>query len=548
MDCNGRGPLPLDEKTIADRLQAANYITCQVGKWHMDPNVKDTEWVRKNLADLQRTTGSVANVPREMAAPYLPGARGFSDFFFGFTSEALANYNLDGKSLKPAGEQVRTGIYRLDTHTEAALAFIRRSHRQPFFLYLAYGGPHVPLEAPEKYLSRFPGPMPQRRRLALAMLSAIDDGVGRILDTLAEYGLDENTLIVFTSDNGAPLKITKPDDPLPKGQDGGWDGSLNDPWLGEKGMLCEGGIRVPFIVRWKRRLPAGKVYTQPVSTLDIAATAVAVAEMQPDERLDGVNLIPYLAGERQDSPHDALYWRFWRQAAVRRGPWKYLRLSNGDEYLFDVAGDEQENKDLLAAHPDIAAQLRDKLAGWTRELQPPGMPNGSMTRVEIEWFESCFRTKHVTPAGAAVKSAVLEASSMDGWLGRNCKLAAQYGLLRIEAAGPSPFITRAGLNESAPVEIGLRIRSESGGSGKLQWRSTDAKEFDPKDVVSFGVRSGDWQELRMAVPVSAEAKLAHVRIYLPAQAKPVEVAWIRLFSGAATQPSRQWTFGAENGD
>ncbi|MCX6908773.1 MAG: sulfatase-like hydrolase/transferase, partial [Verrucomicrobia bacterium] len=286
---NGHGPLPLEEKTLADRLKAAGYATGMVGKWHLEATREDAEWIRKNLPNFKPTKADKpASVPREKNAPFLPGARGFDDFFHGYSGTVQANFNLKGESLKPEGETVQTGLYRLDAQTEAALAFIRRRHEQPFFLYLAYFAPHTPLEAPEKYLSRFPGPMPERRRLALAMLSAIDDGVGRVLDTLAKLELDEKTLIMFTGDNGAPLKINKPDEPLPKGMDAGWDGSLNDPWLGEKGMLSEGGIREPFLLRWKGRLPAGKVYDQPVSSLDFAASAVAAAGLKHDSALDGV--------------------------------------------------------------------------------------------------------------------------------------------------------------------------------------------------------------------------------------------------------------------
>ena len=184
-----------------------------------------------------------------------------------------ADFELDGQSLAGEGEWVTPSGYRLDVQTDAALAFLRRNQDQPFFLYLAYYAPHVPLEAPAKYLARFPGPMPERRRHALAMLSAIDDGVGRIAAYLRENDLEKNTLIFFTSDNGAPLRLNKPDTRPVNISSPDWDGSLNNPLAGEKGMLSEGGIRVPFLVSWKDTLPSGLVYEQPVSSLDIAATA-----------------------------------------------------------------------------------------------------------------------------------------------------------------------------------------------------------------------------------------------------------------------------------
>ena len=150
------------------------------------------------------------------------------------------------------------------------------------------------------------------------MLSAIDEGVGRILQRVRDYGLETNTLIFFTSDNGAPLMKTKPDTrPI---TENGWDGSLNDPWVGEKGMLAEGGIRVPFLVQWKGVLPPGKTYASAVSSLDIAATAVAVAGLPTNPELDGVNLLQFLTDQTRGSPHQALCWRFWNQAAIRSRP------------------------------------------------------------------------------------------------------------------------------------------------------------------------------------------------------------------------------------
>ena len=190
------------------------------------------------------------------------------------------------------------GLYHLDACSQAALTFIERHAEQPFFLYLAYRAPHVPLDAPEKYLSRFPGKMPERRRQALAMISAMDDGVGAIVADLKARDLDKNTLIFFIGDNGAPLKIHKIDAP---GGGPGWDGSLNEPMNGEKGMLSEGGIRVPFLISWPGTIPSGQVYDQPIVSLDVAATAVELAGQERDETLDGVNLVPFLKRGKEGS-------------------------------------------------------------------------------------------------------------------------------------------------------------------------------------------------------------------------------------------------------
>jgi arylsulfatase A-like enzyme len=382
-------PLPLEEVTIAERLHAAGYVSGMVGKWHLDPNPTCRRWLQEHLPEAaQRTPGRVP-IPEKWLRAYSPLAQGFDECFMGEMHRYLATFDLQGQPVSPQGEWVREDGYRLDIQTEAALAFLQRNRAKPFFLYLGYFGPHVPLEATKQYLDRFPGQMPERRRYALSMLSAIDDGVGRVLQRLRDYGLEDNTLIVFTSDNGAPLMKTKPDTrPI---TENGWDGSLNDPWVGEKGMLAEGGIRVPFLLQWKGVLPAGRVYDQPVSSLDIAATAVALAGLPSDKRLDGVNLIPFLTDKISGSPHEALYWRFWNQAAIRSGKWKYLRTSTVGEYLFDLQGDADEKKNLIKDHPEMARQLGGRLATWTGGLNPPGVPSKSLNNQEEAWYEFYFK-------------------------------------------------------------------------------------------------------------------------------------------------------------
>jgi len=380
-------PLPLEEVTLAERLHPAGYICGMVGKWHLDPNRTSRKWMQANLPEAAGKDWEGVAIPDTARRAYSAAGQGFDEYFQGEMQRFWANYNLDGSSLEKSGQWVEEkNAFRIDVKTDAALAFIQRNKEKPFFLYLAYMAPHTPLEAPKKYLDRFPGPMPERRRYALAMISAIDDGVGRVLARLREYGLEKNTLIFFASDNGAPLKITKADSPI-HGDPGGWDGSLNDPWVGEKGMLTEGGVRVPFLVSWKGTLPAGKVYAEPVSTLDIAATAVAAAGLPPEKKLDGVDLIPFLSGQAAGIPHKALFWRFWDQAAIRAGKWKYILLSHEAEYLFDLSTDAQETQNLIKENPAVAAGLKSQLEDWTQQLAPPGLPIDPANIQERPWYE-----------------------------------------------------------------------------------------------------------------------------------------------------------------
>jgi len=390
-------PMPLDELTIPKRLKNAGYVSGMVGKWHLDPNATCLKWARVHLPEAQPDANDRLTIPLKYVRQFSALAQGFDECFQGEEQHYFATYDLAGKPLKPHGQELELPGYRLEIQTRAALAFIERHHGQdgkPFFLYLAYYGPHVPLQATDQYLCRFQGKMAERRRYALAMLSAIDDGVGQIKAALQRYGLTEQTLIVYTSDNGAPLGAQQGlpmRDVLPVNKPGAaWDGSRNDPWVGEKGMLAEGGIRVPFIMSWPGKIPSGKVYDSPVSTLDIASTAVALAGLPHDDRLDGVNLMPFLSGDIRDQPHDALYWRFWDQAAIRAGQLKFIQVGNAAKYLFDVTTDEHEKRNLITLHPEIARDLAAKLSVWTSHLAPPGDPDRPLNAEELKWYQYYF--------------------------------------------------------------------------------------------------------------------------------------------------------------
>ncbi len=348
--------------------------------------------MKREMPELVSLPRAQRRIPFEKQRPYSPSAQGFHDYFWGEMKNYRANYSLDGSPVKPEGQLFSMPKdFRLDIQTHAALTFIENHHDQPFYLHLAYYGPHTPLEATKKYLDRFPGPMPERRRYALAMISAIDDGVGEIMKKLRQLNLEKNTLVIFTSDNGAPLAMTKPDSPIGGDMaDGGWDGSLNDPWLGEKAMLTEGGIRVPMIYSWAGTLPAGKVYDRPVSSLDIAATANEIAGLAPTASLDGVNLMPFLTGKNPAAPHERICWRFWTQAAIREGRWKYMSVGGNSAFLFDVESDACETKNLITENPARVAELRAKLGEWSDQFHPKGIPSNARNRNEEALYKYYF--------------------------------------------------------------------------------------------------------------------------------------------------------------
>ncbi len=358
VDDNLKGPLPLAELTIAERLKAAGYVSAQVGKWHLEPPPG-------------RAGTAAATAPAKPHA-FLPGAQGFDEYFCGPMNSFIASHDLKGNKLPNAPATLTDPRFRCVWQADAAVAFIERHIADPFFLYLAFFAPHVPLESPEPWFAKTPAHLPKERRQALAMIAAMDEGIGRIRATLQARGIDRNTLIFFIGDNGAPLKP------------GAWNGSLNLPLTGEKGMLTDGGVRTPFVAAWPGTLPAGKIYEPAVSALDVAATAVAIAGLPRDPALDGVNLVPFLRGQATGDPHEVLFWRWRTQAAVLAGRWKLILLGSQQRYLFDTAAPEGETRNLLAQHPDIAERLFARLKAWDATLQTPGLPTD--TNAQDQYF------------------------------------------------------------------------------------------------------------------------------------------------------------------
>ena len=507
---NNRGPLPLAELTIAERLKAAGYLTGQVGKWHLD--IGGEKGGKKEV-----------RVQRE----FMPHAQGFDEYWRGELRQFFASHDLKSAPFTDAPHLVTDDRFRITVQTEATLAFLDRrvaKPEQPWFLYLAWFAPHVPLESPEPWFSQTPEHLPKERRQALAMIAAMDDGLGRIRAKLREMGAEKDTLIFFIGDNGAPVKP------------GHWDGSLNLPLIGEKGMLTDGGIRTPFVAAWPGKIPAGRVFDKPVINLDVAATAVALAGLPRDATLDGVNLLPFLTSEDKAAPHDALYWRWRSQAAVLEFPWKLIRLGPSERFLFDVTMPEGESHNLLAQHPDIAARLDAKLKTWSDTLQPPGLPT------ETNQQDAIFFADHVEKRLAPEPKRAAEApGSIQGWLCRNGTIALRDGALVItpdSQAKGVPFLTYSQLDLPGPATLSLQTRGSTGGEGSVTWRTRQESEFDPAKRASFR-----WPEGGAAQSVRARiqdaGRLIHVRIYVP-KTGSIEVQSITLEHEG--QPPQTWRF------
>jgi arylsulfatase A-like enzyme len=361
--------LPVAEKTVADRLRDAGYATGLVGKWHLG----GTE-------------------------PFHPQRRGF-DEFFGFLHEGhyyvtppwqgvttwLRRKKLpdggQGRWTSPDGRTVwsthlgsnepeyDTGNPLLrssqsvdekanltDAFTREACDFIGRHRSQPFFLYLAYNAVHSPMQGTDEYMKKFSHIEDIQRRIFAAMLAHLDDSVGKVLAELRESGVEENTLVVFLGDNGGPTEELT---------------SSNAPLRGGKGDLWDGGIRVPFIVSWKNHITAGRIVNASVVSIDATATALELADAgSGQKRLDGINLMPLLAGKMTEVPERTLFWRVGQKNALRSGNWKLIR--DGKEWqLYDLAHDIGETTNLTAKEPARVQQLTSLWDKWnTEQLEP----------------------------------------------------------------------------------------------------------------------------------------------------------------------------------
>ncbi len=342
----GKDGLPSDQRTLADYLRAAGYVTGLIGKWHLGET------------DAQH-----------------PQSRGFDDFF-GFLTGMHSYLEAEDKDHGPilrGRKKAELNGYLTDVLAKEATQFIERNKAKPFFLYLTFNAVHTPMEAPMEAEKEFANIKDAKRRTYLAMTKKMDDAVGQVMAKLRELNLEEDTIVFFLSDNGGATTKFAP------------NGSLNFPLRGSKGDTWEGGIRVPFIIAWKGRLPAGKVDDRPVISLDILPTILAAAKTNPKTtvKFDGVNLLPFLDGRNAGPPHQSLYWRFGSQMAIRQGDWVLVRPSQGTrEYeniaktpmLFNLKDDIGQERDLSKTHPDRVRAMQADWDRWNAGLMPPRWP------------------------------------------------------------------------------------------------------------------------------------------------------------------------------
>ena len=337
--------LPLSEQTLPDVLNNVDYKTKAIGKWHLGAH--------KSL---------------------VPEKRGF-DEFFGFligghryfpedlTLNDLteARRQMDGYITKiyDNGKRINTKKYLTEELSDNAVKFIEDNSDNPFFLYLSYNAPHTPLQATTKDLERNKHIDIEKRQTYAAMVSSMDDGIGLILDKLEQKNIFENTIVFFFSDNGGVEWYNFSD---------------NGPLRGIKGDFFEGGIRVPFTMQWPNKIKPGTIYDKPIIALDIFATvaSAAKAEKYIKNEIDGVNLIPYLSGNKSGSPHEYLYWKNPDKDidVIRDDRYKYLRIKN-DEYIFDLKNDISEESNIIDLSKPIYDRLKSQFKLWEKDMIDP---------------------------------------------------------------------------------------------------------------------------------------------------------------------------------
>ncbi|MGV3621475.1 MAG: sulfatase-like hydrolase/transferase [Archangium sp.] len=352
-----RQGIPKSELLLPELLQRAGYATGMFGKWHLGWN-EDFQPQRRGF---QEFTGfyeaySLYSSPEDQDGIVNQHLPEFSDrFIWGRGRSGIASMIRNDKIV----DEPR---YSTDVFTDEAIDFIDRHKDEPFFVYLPYQNPHTPFQAKQADYDAFANEKDPIRRNYLALIRSLDSSVGRVLDALEQRGLSENTLVIFMSDNGAALYT---------------HATTNAPFQGGKFTLFEGGVRVPFAMRWPGQIPAGTRFDAPVSSLDVLKTiSTATGLPLPEDRAyDGVDLIPFVRGDVKGEPHEALFWRAGYTRAIRSGSLKLLRDDMAkSSALFDLANDPGETKDLSSSRPEDVARLKAQLEAWEAQCKQPLWP------------------------------------------------------------------------------------------------------------------------------------------------------------------------------
>jgi arylsulfatase A-like enzyme len=358
--------MPASEITIAEQLKSRGYHTVHLGKWHLG----EARGMRPEHQGFDESLGFIIGGQKYLPEDDPNSVNSKQDFdpidrFLWTNLPFSVQYN--------GSKRFAPDRYMTDYLSHHAVEAIRANRNRPFFLYLAYNAPHTPLQALKSDYDALPQIRDHRTRVYAAMIRAVDRGVGQVMAELKARGLDDSTLVIFTSDNGGAHYVGLPD--------------LNKPYRGWKATFYEGGTQLPFLMRWPERIAAGSRFGSPVSHFDIYATASAAAgaPLPTDRPMDGTDLLPYVTGEAKGVPHRTLFWRSGGYRAVLHDGWKLHSLTHpkGDR-LYNLATDPTEQQDVAAAHPARVAELKALLAAHDRAQQRPAWPSLIRTPIPID--------------------------------------------------------------------------------------------------------------------------------------------------------------------
>ena len=360
--------LPVDEVTLGTLLKQNGYKTGLVGKWHLGYEEQykplnrgyDTHFGFLGGGSLYGDTADETIVHKHL--PWVSSKKGLN--------------RDEDRAILDNGKVVEVKEYLTTRFGKEAVKFIEDNKDKPFYLHLTFNAPHTPVQAPQTYYDRFANIKDENKRAYYAMIAALDDAVGEVNKKLKELNLDKNTIVFFVGDNGGASYTRLTD---------------NAPLKGGKLTHYEGGIRVPFFVKWPEKIKAGQVYDKPVIHLDIFTTAAkAAGATLPNKKYDGVDLTEYVSSNI-NTPHETLFWRSGYAKAVRKGDFKLIVNSEkGTKKLYDIKNDPSEKKDLSKEKPAIVKDLEATLAQWETELKTPLWKSWRIGRIKIDEKENYY--------------------------------------------------------------------------------------------------------------------------------------------------------------
>jgi len=515
--------------TLAEALRDAGYRTGHFGKWHL--GLTEPHWPEQQGFDVAFHCHPDPGPPNAYFSPYGVVRPGSNPSPGNVRRRTLGTIT-DG----PAGE------YITDRLTDEAIAFITSNKERPFYVNLWHYGVHGPWGHKESLtaeMSKRSDPTGRQGNPVMAsMLKSIDESLGRILDCLEQHGLAENTIVLFTSDNGGNThSMTKEDEKVQRraGSDPAtasyrrWAGfappTNNAPLRDGKGRLYEGGTRVPLMVRWPGRIQPGVDSESVVGCVDYYPTLLELVGVKPNEthRVDGVSLAPVLRGTGKLSREAYFIWfpHLVPGVSVRQGDWKLIRRfeERPDQYagtreLFNLKEDVGETTNLAAKQPEKVKELDALIDAFIQET-------GALTPRPNPAFKPRAAATAVSSQPAA------EADLLKGLVAQQCKAVLIDGAVRIEATAKRPYLGTAQVRLTGPLRLTLRARSVTGGAGEVRWRTSDQAEF-PKEGpnAAFTLPAGEeWQDIEVELPVQGQTMI--VQLHLPAVDGPVDIQSIR---------------------